>query len=118
MRRAPQPFHGSVLGQSMRKTSIKTHSDPAKIVEVRGTAASCIGVGPLNNPLHGAGDERGWLPYHSKEVVVLEVLTNLALNLSVAETGDDTNKDGVQPLIFVSENSIVGSLPSGVSCVV
>lgn len=114
-RKDSRPAVMLTMTNSVCETNNKTHGDPTKVIEIRSTIAGGIRVRPLNHPLRGAGDERRWLLDHGKEVVVLEVCTNLTLNLVVAKTGDGTNKHSVQALIFVSEISAKRSLSDGVS---
>lgn len=90
-----------------------THIDPTKVVEVGSTDLGGVNVGPLDDPLHGAGDERRCLLHHGEEVVVLEVYANLILDLSLAHRHKRRDENCMQTLVVGGETGDLGSLATG-----
>lgn len=66
----------------------RTYVDPTKIVEVQSTVPSTSNVRPLHYPTHGIIDKRSALFHHCEDVIVLEVLTDLVLDLGFAQTSN------------------------------
>lgn len=98
MRRGTTKSHRPV--DALLKTSLlqnrgATHFDPTNVVEVGSTGISGVSIGPLDDPLRSAGEERQCLPHHGEEVIVLEVFADLGLDLIVAQRDDGRNEDGV-----------------------
>lgn len=88
----------------------RTYIDPTKIVEMQSTAPSTSNVRPLHDPTHGIIDKRSALLHHCEDVIVLEVLTDLVLDLGFAQTSDGPDYKVVQTLVVVSKNAYTSSL--------
>lgn len=90
--------------------SIATHIDPAAVVKIQSASPSAIDLSPLHDPLQGTRSNARGLFGHGKDVIVLEVFSDMGLDFRRIQMDNRNYEQVVKAFIFVGKNADTGSL--------